>query len=248
MRGGALLNDAQLSGMLPTSVAGGENAAGNWSLMAGFCGPGSVMLLGFLALIAPCGGSFGLPKAISLFTGVASAVVIVAAATAPPTAVAANMSRLEIMVYHSLCAIQLFGGHRRCVAGGRRLRLFSEQPGLQPVEIDVDNRRRIEGENLRQSEATADGVTERLANLRANARTDHHRHATEQRRHRGHQDRPEAQNAGLVDRFFGRQALAMFDLLGKIDQHDAVLLDDADQQYEADDRDHAQIDVNRHQQ
>src|ERR1700687_526397 len=99
MRRGALLNDAQLSGMLPTSVGGGENAPGNWSLMAGFCGPGSVMLLGFLALIAPCGGSFGLPKVISLFTGVITAapfaVVIVAAVTAPPTAVAANISRLE---------------------------------------------------------------------------------------------------------------------------------------------------------
>src|SRR5882672_4144374 len=40
----------------------------------------------------------------------------------------------------------------------------------------------------------------------------------------------------------------MLDLLGKIDQHDAVLLDDADEQYDADDRDHAQVIVNRHQQ
>jgi hypothetical protein len=83
--------------MLPTSVAGGEKAAGNWSLIAGFCGPGSLTLLGFLALIAPYGVSFGLPKLISLFTGVASAVVIVAAVTTPPTAVAANISRLENM-------------------------------------------------------------------------------------------------------------------------------------------------------
>src|SRR6201990_1100842 len=104
MRRGALLNDAHVSGMSQTSVAGGENADGNWSLMAGFCGPGSVMLLGFLALIAPCGGSFGLPKLISLFTGVAaSAGVIVAAVTTPPTAVAANMSRLENMVCRSSC-------------------------------------------------------------------------------------------------------------------------------------------------
>src|ERR1700755_1086957 len=102
MRRGALLKDAQLSGMLPTSVAGGENAPGNWSLMAGFCGPGSLMLLGFLALMAPWGGSLGLPKLISLFTGVsASAVVIVAAVTKPPAAVAASMSRLENIVYHS---------------------------------------------------------------------------------------------------------------------------------------------------
>src|SRR5258708_25590660 len=103
MRRGALLNEAQLSGISPTSVGGGENAAGNWSLMAGFCGPGSVTLLGFLALTAPCGGSFGLPKVISLFTGVASAVVIVAAVTTPPTAVAANMSRLENILCRSWC-------------------------------------------------------------------------------------------------------------------------------------------------
>src|SRR3954466_739713 len=102
MRRGALLNDAQLSGMLPTSVAGGENAPGNWSLIAGFCGPGSLMLLGFLALMAPCGGSFGLPKLISLFAGAAaSAVVIVAAVISPPAAVAANMSRLENIACHS---------------------------------------------------------------------------------------------------------------------------------------------------
>src|SRR6266436_5966013 len=103
MRRGALLNDAQLSGMPPTSVGGGENADGNWSLIAGFCGPGSLTLLGFLALIAPCGGSFGLPKLISLVTGVAFAVVIVAAVTTPPTAVAASMSRLENIAIHSWC-------------------------------------------------------------------------------------------------------------------------------------------------
>src|ERR1700754_3626570 len=94
MRRGALLNDAQVSGMLPVSVAGGENAAGNWSLMAGFCGPGSVTLLGFVAFTAPCGGSSGLPKVMSLFTGAAFAGVIAAAVTTPPTAAAANASPL----------------------------------------------------------------------------------------------------------------------------------------------------------
>src|SRR5712672_1473638 len=142
-----------------------------------------------------------------------------------------------------------FRGLRLDMAGARLL-LFSssEDPALQPVEIDIDDRRRIESENLRQSEAADDGVTERLANLRADPRTYHHRHATKQRRHRGHQDRPEAQDAGLIDRFFGRQAMAVFDLLGKINQHDSVLLDDTDEQDEADNRDYAQVDVNRHQQ
>jgi hypothetical protein len=40
-----------------------------------------------------------------------------------------------------------FGRRRRRMAG-RRLLLVPEQPGLQPVEIDVDDRRRIEGEYL----------------------------------------------------------------------------------------------------
>ena len=57
------------------------------------------MLLGFLALIAPCGGSFGLPKLISLFTGAASAVAMLAAVITPLTAVAASMSRLENIAY-----------------------------------------------------------------------------------------------------------------------------------------------------
>jgi len=126
--------------------------------------------------------------------------------------------------------------------------LSSEDPGLQPVKVDINDRRRIEGENLRKSQTPDDGVAERLAKLRADSATQHHRYATKQRRHRGHQDRPKAQHAGLVDRFLRRQTLAMLDLLGKIDQHDAVFLDDADEQDDADNRDHGQIVVNRHQQ
>src|ERR1700752_3889471 len=73
--------------------------------MAGFCGPGSLTLLGFLALIAPCGGSFGLPKEISLFTGVAgSGGGQSGAGTPPPAALAANTSRRENIVFRSLCA------------------------------------------------------------------------------------------------------------------------------------------------
>src|SRR5258708_5945158 len=62
IRFGALLKDAQNSGMSPTSVGGGEDAAGNRSASAALCGPGSVRLAGFVALTAPCGGSSGLPN------------------------------------------------------------------------------------------------------------------------------------------------------------------------------------------
>ena len=99
MRRGALLNVAQLSGTLPTSVGGGENADGNWSLMAGFCGPGSAMLLGFVALTAPCSGSSGLPKEIAAFSG--AAVAAVGAVTTPAAAVVTNTSRLDIILVYS---------------------------------------------------------------------------------------------------------------------------------------------------
>ena len=125
--------------------------------------------------------------------------------------------------------------------------LFSKQPCLQAIEIDIDDWRRIERENLRQCEAAYDGVAERLTNLRSYTAAEHHRNAAKQRRHRGHQDRPEAHDAGSIDGLLGRQPLFMLDVLGKIDQHDSVLLDDADEQYDADDRDHAEIEVNGHQ-
>ena len=128
------------------------------------------------------------------------------------------------------------------------LPLVPEQPGLQPVEIDIDDWRRIEGKNLRQSEAADDGVAERLTDLRSDPRAEHHRHGTEHRRHRGHEDRTEALDAGLVDQFLGRQTFILFGLQGEVHEHDAVFLDDADEQDDTDDCNHAQIVMSRHQQ
>src|SRR5882762_2021222 len=88
MRFAALLNEAQGSGMLPTSVAGGDCGEGNWLASAGLCGPGSVMLRGLLlVLIAPCGGRSGLPKDW--------ACAFAAAATIEPAAVTASRLRRD---------------------------------------------------------------------------------------------------------------------------------------------------------
>ena len=51
--------------------------------------------------MAPCGGSSGFPKEIGAFSGAALAAFIAAAVTTPPTAVAANMSRLDIILHYS---------------------------------------------------------------------------------------------------------------------------------------------------
>src|SRR5260221_3819817 len=54
MRRGALLNDAQNIGRSPTFVAGGEKAPGNWVVIAGLFGAGSVRLQGLsCVLVAP---------------------------------------------------------------------------------------------------------------------------------------------------------------------------------------------------
>src|ERR1700746_512506 len=88
MRRCTVLKEDQICGMPPTSVGGGENADCNWSRIAGSCGPGSVMLAGFLALIAPSAGWSGLPKEAAF-----AADTVMAA----PMADAANTSRLENM-------------------------------------------------------------------------------------------------------------------------------------------------------
>ena len=65
--------------------------------------------------------------------------------------------------------------------------------------------------------------------------------APQQSRHRRHHDRPETQQAGLVDRLLRAFAFLPLGLQGKVDHHDRVLLHNADQQDDADQRDNAEL-------
>ena len=58
---------------------------------------------------------------------------------------------------------------------------------------------------------------------------------------RRHHDRPEARKAGLVNRLRRRQPALAFAVEREVHHHDAVLLDDADQQDDADEGDHRQL-------
>ena len=87
MRRGAKLNEAQNTGMLPTSVGGGSRKAGIVSASPVSCGPGIVSVLGLVTLTAPCGGRSGLPKLAARTT--------VAPIAAPPAAVAASTPRRD---------------------------------------------------------------------------------------------------------------------------------------------------------
>src|SRR6266850_7758064 len=81
------------------------------------------------------------------------------------------------------------------------------EPSLQPLEIEVDHRRDVEGEHLRQQEAADHGEAERLARAAAGAEADGDRQASHQRCHGGHHDGPEARQARLVDGLLRRHAL-----------------------------------------
>src|SRR3954470_18758834 len=115
------------------------------------------------------------------------------------------------------------------------------EPNLQPLEIEVDHRRDVEGEHLRQQQASDYGEAERLARAAAGAEADGDRQGSHQGRHGGHHDRPEACQAGLVDRLLRRHAAAALSLNGEVDHHDGVLLHDADQHDDAHERVHVEL-------
>src|SRR5678816_1561503 len=62
-------------------------------------------------------------------------------------------------------------------------RVAPREPGLQPLEIEVDHRCDVEGEHLRQQQAPDHGEAEGHARAAAGAEADGDRQAAHQRRH-----------------------------------------------------------------
>ena len=85
--------------------------------------------------------------------------------------------------------------HRSSSAAAGRARCSAE-----PIEEQVDDRRREQRQHLAHEQAADHDEAERLAQLGARARGQHQRQRAEQRRQRRHQDRAEAQQRRLVDR------------------------------------------------
>ena len=67
------------------------------------------------------------------------------------------------------------------------------------------------------------------------------RQGAEQGGHGGHHDRAEPQQAGLVNGLHGRQPFGALGVEREVNHHDGVLLHDADQQDDADQRDQRQV-------
>src|SRR4029079_7957930 len=94
---------------------------------------------------------------------------------------------------------------------------------------------------LRNNQATNNGNAERFAQFAANSHYDGERQRAEHRGHRCHHDRPEPNETGLVNRFFGTESFVSLSVEREIDHHDRVLFHDADEQDNSDDRDEIQL-------
>src|SRR5579862_2274682 len=94
--------------------------------------------------------------------------------------------------------------------------LPSGGPGAEAVEVEIDDRRGVEGEHLAHHEASHNSNPQGAANLRAVPMSNRQRDAAEHGSHGGHHDGPEAQLASLVDGVFGTHALIPFCIDSKV--------------------------------
>ena len=117
----------------------------------------------------------------------------------------------------------------------------AQRPVTQAVEVQIDHRRGVEGQQLAADQATDDGNAQRTAQLSIAADTEQQRQGAEQGRQAGHHDRPKTHDAGLQNRLARAHTEVTLGIQGEVDHQDGVLLDDADQQNDADQRDQRQL-------
>src|ERR1700722_2795392 len=91
----------------------------------------------------------------------------------------------------------LFSRLRR--AAGMRDLAISRESLSEPVKKDVDDWRGIEREHLTDQESTHHRDAQRASQFGSDAMSKGQRQTAKQRRHGGHHDRPETQQAGFVD-------------------------------------------------
>ena len=107
----------------------------------------------------------------------------------------------------------------------------------QPVDQEIDHRRRVKRQDLRDEQSADDGDAERPAQLGAGTGCKNPWYACEQRGDGGHQNGTKPRAARLENRIRrGKPAVAL-GVQREVDDHDSVLLDNADQENNADERD-----------
>jgi hypothetical protein len=118
---------------------------------------------------------------------------------------------------------------------------------MQASQVGIDDRREIERHQLRKQQAADNHEPEGLSRFAACPIADRDRDSSQHGRHGGHHNRPEADQAALVNCLHGRQSLLPFRLQRKIDLHDGILLDDSDQHDQSDKGINIQIEMEQEQ-
>src|SRR5579871_3101824 len=121
------------------------------------------------------------------------------------------------------------------------LAVAAQPANAHTVEREINDGRGVERKYLADNQAADDGDAERAAKFGAGAGAESERERAEERGHGGHQNRTEAQDAGLEDSFLGILAIDTFGHEGEVDHHDGVFLDDTDKQDDADEGDDAEV-------
>ena len=114
-------------------------------------------------------------------------------------------------------------------------------PVSEAVQVEINDRRGVERDELREQQAADNRDAQRAAQFGAGALLQRQRQRAEQRRHRGHHDGAEPQQARLVNGFLRRQAFRALGVQREVDHHDGVLLHDADEQDDADQRNQREV-------
>src|SRR5262249_16376715 len=99
----------------------------------------------------------------------------------------------------------------------------------------------VEREDLAQDEATDDGDTQRTAQFGANAGAKSKRQAGKERGHSGHHDRTKTKQARFVNRIHWSFPFVAIGFERKVNHHDGVFLNDADEKNDTDERDDAEL-------
>src|SRR5215471_10742148 len=118
----------------------------------------------------------------------------------------------------------------------RRMRLGSKSY-RQAIESEINDRRRVQRQELADQQSADDRNTERPPQLRSRPSTEGQRDAGKKSRHRGHHDRAEAEQAGLINRLSWNLSFSTLRIQSEVDHHDSVFLHNADEEDDSDQRD-----------
>src|SRR5205823_10072933 len=77
---------------------------------------------------------------------------------------------------------------------------FLAESRCKPIECEIDDGRCVQREQLAENESADDRNAQWSAQLGSSSTAERQWKTGEQRCHRGHHDRPESQQAGLIDR------------------------------------------------